>query len=313
MKAPRILTVGSANMDVVTPLRRLPLPGETISVDDITLAPGGKGANAAVAAARMGGEVRFAGCVGNDAFGKQLFSALQNEGIDTRGVAVSSGSTGTAVILLDQASGQNSILVGPGANAEVEAPDDPGWYVWGDILMLQLEIPVPTVLQAAQRARRQGVRVLLDPAPASADLPPELLNAVDVLVPNETELATLTGLPTGSLKQIQAAARSLMAASGVGEVVVTLGGRGALWVNAETTRHIEAISVEVVDTTAAGDTFAGALAVSLASGRTMPDALLFASSAAALACTRLGAQPSVPTLREVLEVAGEHQCGKKCR
>ena len=301
MKAARILTVGSANMDVVTPLRQLPVPGETILVDDVTLVPGGKGANAAVAAARMGGEVRFVGCVGDDAFGGQLLSALQNDGIDTQGVAVSTSSTGTAVILLDQLSGQNSILVGPGANAEVEAPDDPEWYAWGDILMLQLEIPVATALQAAQRARQQGVRVLLDPAPASADLPEELLNAVDILVPNETELATLTGLPVESLEQITVAARSLIADSDVKELVVTLGGRGVLWVNAGTTQHIDAIPIEVVDTTAAGDTFAGALAVSLAVGMPMPDALLFATTAGSLACTRLGAQSSIPDRRDVFE------------
>lgn len=301
MKTARILTIGSANMDVVTSLRRLPVPGETVLVDDVTLVPGGKGANAAVAVARMGGEVRFVGCVGDDAFGGQLLSALQDDGIDTQGVAVSSGSTGTAVILLDQVSGQNSILVGPGANAQIEAPDDPEWYAWGDILMLQLEIPVVTALKAAQRARRQGVRVLLDPAPASSDLPAELLNAVDILVPNETELATLTGLPVESLEQITAAARSLIADSNVTELVVTLGSRGVLWVNAETTQHIEAIPVEVVDSTAAGDTFAGALAVSLASGMSLPDALLFATTAGSLACTRLGAQSSIPARREVLE------------
>lgn len=288
-------------MDVVTPVRQLPMPGETILVGDVTLVPGGKGANAAVAAARMGGEVRFVGCVGADAFGEQLLSALKEEGIDTQSVAVSSKSTGTAVILLDQVSGQNSILVGPGANVEVKAPDDSEWYAWGDILMLQLEIPVATVLLSAQRARQQGVLVMLDPAPASANLPAELLTAVDILVPNETELATLTGRPVESLEQIEAAGRALIADSGVKELVVTLGSRGVLWINAETTQHIETIAVEVVDSTAAGDTFAGALAVALAKGTSMVEALLFATTAGSLACTRLGAQSSIPDLSDVLE------------
>lgn len=301
MKKARVLVIGSANMDVVTPVRKLPLPGETILVGDVKLVPGGKGANAAVAAARMGGDVRFVGCVGDDAFGNQLLSSMKNDGIDTQSVSVTANSTGTAVILLDQANGQNSILVGPGANAEVKAPEDPAWYAWGDILLLQLEIPVATVLQAAHRARQQGVRVLLDPAPAASSLPAELLAAVDILVPNETELATLTNRPVESLEQITEAASALIADSGVGELVVTLGERGSLWVNAETTRLIEAGAADVVDTTAAGDTFAGALAVSLASGLAMPEALVFASAAGSLACTRIGAQSSIPGRQEVQE------------
>ncbi len=301
MKKAKILVVGSANMDVVTPLQRIPEPGETILVGDVKLVPGGKGANAAVAAARMGGEVRFAGCVGDDAFGGQLRAAMQHEGIDTQRLATSSGSTGTAVILLNQASGQNAIMVGLGANAEVKAPEDPGWYAWGDILMLQLEIPVAVALQAAQRARAQRVRVLLDPAPAVMDLPAGLLAAVDILVPNETELATLTGCPVESLEQITDAARALIATSGVKDLVVTLGGRGVLWVTEDKTQRIEAVPVNVVDTTAAGDTFAGALAVSLASGAAMEEALRFAVTAGSLACTRLGAQSSIPERREVVE------------
>lgn len=299
MKKAKILVVGSANMDVVTPLLRIPEPGETISVGDIKLVPGGKGANAAVAAARMGGEVRFAGCVGGDAFGKQLRESLQREGIDTHCLMLSEKSTGTAVILLNQESGQNAILVGSGANAEVRAPGDPSWYAWGDLLMLQLEIPIAVVVRAAQSARAQGVRVMLDPAPALANLPAELLAAVDILVPNETELATLSGMPVESLEQIADAARILIAKSGVKDLVVTLGGRGALWVTKDTTQHISAIDVDVVDTTAAGDTFAGALAVSLALGVDMDEALKFAITAGSLACTRFGAQSSIPKGCEV--------------
>lgn len=301
MKKANILVVGSVNMDVVTTLLKMPVPGETVSAGDVLLVPGGKGANAAVAAARLGGAVQFAGCVGNDAFGTQLRDSLRREGIDTGNLITVERSTGTAVILLNQNSGQNSILVGPGANAEVKAPDDPDWYARGDILMLQLEIPVNEVLLAARRARRQGVTVMLDPAPASADLPAELLKEVDILVPNETELTTLTGLKTESMDQIADAARILIENSGVKDVVVTLGGRGVLWVTADTVQHIEAPDVDVVDTTAAGDTFAGALAVSLASGQTTPDALNFSVIAGSLACTRIGAQTSIPNSHDVAE------------
>ncbi|MDP0494918.1 MAG: ribokinase [Verrucomicrobiota bacterium JB024] len=302
---PRILVVGSVNMDVVTPIGRLPQPGETIHVGDITLVPGGKGANAAVAAARLGGAVRFAGSVGEDAFGQELSATLEREGIDTGSLTVSDKSTGTAVILLNEASGQNSIMVGPGANAETVAPSDPTWYAGADMLMLQLETPVEVAVAAARLARRQGVRVLLDPAPASASLPSELLEAVDVLLPNESELATLSGLPTGNLDEAATAARQLIRRSGVQEVVVTLGAQGALWVNAGSTLHLPSLSVEVVDTTAAGDTFAGALAVALASGQAMSEALRYAVTAGALACTRRGAQPSVPYKQEVEEKMGE--------
>jgi ribokinase len=302
---PSILVVGSVNMDVVTPLERLPVSGETIHVGDITLVPGGKGANAAVAAARLGGAVRFAGSVGADAFGQELSATLEREGIDTGSLTVSGKSTGTAVILLNEGSGQNSIMVGPGANAEAVAPTDPAWYAGSDILMLQLETPVEVAVAAARLARSQGVRVLLDPAPASASLPSELLAAVDYLLPNESELATLSGLPTGNLDEVATAARALIQRSGAREVVVTLGGQGVLWINAESILHVPSVSVEVVDTTAAGDTFAGALAVALASGQAMPEALRYAVTAGALACTRRGAQPSIPHRQDVCEKMAE--------
>ncbi|MBC2593711.1 ribokinase [Ruficoccus amylovorans] len=298
---PSILVFGSINMDVVTPLQRLPRPGETIHAGDIMLAPGGKGANAAVAAARLGGKVRFAGSVGTDSFGLQLRANLEREGIDTRALRDSTKSSGTAVILLNQASGQNSIMVGPGANAEATAPADPAWYAGAGMLMLQLETPVEAALDAARHARSQGVPVMLDPAPALPELPRELLSAVDYLLPNETELATLSGQPTDSFEQIVQAARSLVQNYDVREIVVTLGAKGALWLNAETSLHVPSIPVKAVDTTAAGDTFAGALSVALASGHSMPEAIRYAVVGGALACTRRGAQPSIPYRVEVLE------------
>lgn len=296
-----ILVVGSANMDVVLPLKRLPDAGETIHAGEATLNPGGKGANAAVAAARMGGDVRFVGAVGRDMFGDQLIQALNAEGIDTQGVKRVDSSTGMAVILLDQKSGQNSILVASGANAHVEAPNFEEPYRWADIVVLQLEIPLEATIEAAKRARAVGKSVLLDPAPAVSELPDELLAAIDILVPNESELSTLTTRSTDTLDEIAEAAHRLLAESQVGQIIVTMGDRGAMWVTREGTQNIDPLRVDAVDTTSAGDTFAAALAVTLSSGKSMQEALSWGIASGALACTRLGAQASIPTRDEVVK------------
>lgn len=295
----RVLVVGSVNMDVVTPMRWMPAPGETIHVDDVTLAPGGKGANAAVSAARMGAAVRFVGCVGDDAFGDQLRASLEYEGIDCTQLRTVSRGTGTAVILLDRDSGQNAIMVGPGANDEVKLPEDDAVFAGIDIVMLQLETPMAVNIQAAERARALGLPVILDPAPAVAELPEALLRAVTMVSPNETELATLTGKPVNSIDDACDAARVLLN-RGAEQVIVKLGAQGALWVTADEHQHVPAVKVQVVDTTAAGDAFTGALAVGLAEGLDTNEAIRRACITGSLACTKLGAQPSIPDKHAVL-------------
>jgi ribokinase len=289
-------------MDVVTPVSRRPEPGETLLVGDIRLVPGGKGANAAVAAARLDAQVRFIGCVGDDAFGRTLRDSLTHEGIDCEHLRTGKRGSGTAVILLDQNTGQNAIMVGPGTNYELTLPRDDTPFQWADIMMLQLETPVAINIEAVRRARAHGVRVVLDPAPAVDDLPEELLTLADIVSPNESELATLTGRRLDGIDDALSAARSLLH-RGVKELVVKLGERGALRVNHETRQHFEPVKIKPVDTTAAGDAFTAAMCVALADGFDLGYAIQQGCVAGALACTRLGAQPSLPTRQQVSDFA----------
>ncbi|RIQ12672.1 ribokinase [Jiangella rhizosphaerae] len=287
-----ITVLGSANMDLVVTVDRAPGRGETVTGRTFTTVPGGKGANQALAAARAGGEVAFVGAVGDDEFGRGITSLLAGDGVDVSGLAVSDQPTGTAHITVD-ATGDNSIVVVPGANGTVTSLTDAHRAAIdaAEIVLLQLELPLGLVAEAARYARSRGVRVMLTPAPA-VPLPPELLTAVDVLVPNEHEAALLAGVADPV-----AAARSL--AAGGGDVVVTLGGRGALRVAAGAETAVPAFAVEAVDTTAAGDTFAGVLAVGLAAGLDWDDALRRASAAAALSVRRPGASSSMPDRAEI--------------
>ncbi len=293
-----ILVIGIANMDIVSPVRQLPKPGETILIDDIQLVPGGKGANAAVASARLGDDVRFVGCVGDDPFGHAIRDGLVKEGIDCDHLTTADRGRGTAVILLNETNAQNSILVGPGANFQITLPEDDSMFEWADAMMLQLETPIDINLEAARRARACGVKVILDPAPASKDLPNELLALADIVSPNETELAILSGQHVLEAEDAISASQSLKS-QGVSEMVVKLGSRGALWVERDSHLHVPSVPVHAVDTTAAGDTFTAALCVGLADGLEMPDAIQRACIAGALDCTHVGAQPSVPTTAEV--------------
>ncbi len=289
-----ITVVGSLNYDLVCVLDRLPGLGETLTARSHVAAFGGKGANQAVAAARLGASVRMIGAVGSDPTGQAMRRNLEENGIDAAGLYVADDPSGVAMINID-ANGDNTIVVYPGANAAL----GPGWIAdnadairSGSCLMLQLETPLETVVAAARIAREAGVPVLLNPAPARA-LPDELFGLCDVLTPNETELALLSGVAG-----VEEGARALLA-KGVGAVVVTLGGKGCYYVDERGSFAVPSFRIVAVDATAAGDSFNGALATRLGGGRPGPDDLAFCNAAGALAATKLGAQPSIPTLTEV--------------
>ena len=302
----RIVVVGSFNMDLVVRLPAIPRPGETLLGGVFATYPGGKGSNQAVAAARLGGEVTMIGRVGADAFGDQLLSMARSEGIDTRFVGIDPHeATGVALIEVD-AQGQNSIAVASGANFTLTAADVATAFAQlerVDLLVMPLETPIDTIVTAAELAHKVGARVVLNPAPAQ-HLSPELLKNVDVLIPNEHEAAFMTGIEIHSPQDARQAAAHLLQ-SGPGSVIVTMGSQGALIAQAAQSEIVytqtPAFSVKAVDTTAAGDAFVGALAVALGEGRSLPDAARFASAAAAISVTRVGAQPSLPTRAEVEE------------
>ncbi|WP_327376958.1 ribokinase [Streptomyces sp. NBC_01216] len=288
-----IVVLGSTNMDLVAFVARAPARGETVTGRAFRTVPGGKGANQAVAAARAGAEVAMIGAVGADDFGPRLRAALDASGVDTDLLRTAEGPSGTAHIVVDDEGG-NSIVVVPGANGTVTSLDhgDDALIATADALLLQLELPLSAVTEGAVTARRLGVRTILTPAPAQP-LPPELLAATDLLVPNEHEAAALTGIadPHG-------AAEALLRT--VPEVVVTLGRAGCLYaVRGAAPLTVPAPGVTAVDTTAAGDTFVGALAVALAEGRPVERALAWASSAAALSVQRPGASTSMPFRAEI--------------
>ncbi|MFB0537888.1 MAG: ribokinase [Anaerolineae bacterium] len=298
----KIAVVGSLNMDLVVRAPHMPIPGETVIGSDFRTIPGGKGANQAVAAARLGAEVIMIGRVGDDDFGRAQLRNLGELAIDTTHVTVDpEAATGIALITLD-ASGQNSIVLAPGANMRLTKEDinaAQGAIIQSDVLVLQLESPLEVVAYATDIAHAEGVKVILNPAPAQP-LPKETLARLDYLIPNESETALLTGIEVADINSAKEAAERLRE-EGVGTVILTLGARGAFLVSAEESVHVPGYSVEVVDTTAAGDAFVGGLAVALAQGQNLAEAVRYANAAGALAVTRLGAQPSLPTHQEVEE------------
>ncbi|MBC7260443.1 MAG: ribokinase [Chloroflexi bacterium] len=305
----KVVVVGSSNTDMVVRVPRIPAPGETVLGGEFVMAAGGKGANQAVAAARLGAQVTFVARVGRDVFGERALEGFRQEGIATQYVSIDpEAASGVALIFVD-ASGENSIAVAPGANARL-TPEDVQHareaIEAADVLLLQLETPLETVWQAAEIAHRAGVRVVLNPAPARP-LPVELLALVDVLTPNEGEanlLAARQVAQSATLTDAEAAARYLIE-RGVKVVIVTLGARGALIVTPDFQQLVPGFTVDVIDTTAAGDAFNGGLAVALAEGRTLAEAVLFANACGALAATKLGAQPSLPTAEEVARFLAE--------
>ena len=292
-----IIVVGSLNTDLVVRTPRFPQPGETISGEDLQVIPGGKGANQAVAAARHGIQVSMLGRLGKDNFGDFLLDNLKQNQVDFRLVQRDDASTGTAAIIVD-GKGQNSIILSAGSNGKV-SPADVNSVSFADykLLLLQLEIPIPPVLAAAQRAHESGILVILNPAPAK-ELPAELLSLVDYLIPNETELGLLTGMDVNGLASAESAAKSLLQ-RGVKNVIVTLGSKGALIVSSKQVTHVDTYPVHVVDTTAAGDAFIGGFAYSLLQNKSLEDAVRYGCASGALATTKFGAQPSLPTRAEV--------------
>ncbi|MEJ5369153.1 MAG: ribokinase [Bryobacteraceae bacterium] len=303
MPARAIVVTGSLNMDFVVQVERLPAPGETAKGWNFQTVPGGKGANQACAAARLSPEhpVTMIGRVGFDAFADHLRASLAAAGADTSRIhGCRSAPTGVALIWVDR-TGQNSIVIAPGANNALSAADmetERSAFVSAACALFQLETPLEAVAAGLRLAREHGVLSILDPAPAQP-LPPELLAQVGLLTPNESEACLLAGRPPGRLPLADAPALAEeLRARGPRAVVLKLGDQGCYYAGPEGRFHAPAFRVEAVDATAAGDTFNGALAVALAEGRPIPEALRFANAAAALSVTRLGAQASIPSREE---------------
>ncbi len=296
----RVCVVGSSNMDLTFRTPRLPKPGETLAGSLFHQGHGGKGGNQAVMAARLGAQVSLVSRVGRDPFGTQLLASYRAEGIDTTHVqADADRHTGTAAIIVDDQA-QNCILVVPGANAHL-SPDDvraAGSAIQrADVVVCQLEVPVASVLEAFQIAKAQGVRTILNLAPA-LPLPEALLRLTDICVPNEGEIETLTGKPAGTVKQAEKAAAALRE-MGPATVIVTLGERGAVMVGTEI-EQIPPVKVTAVDPSGAGDAFIGSLAVLLAEGRSLLDAVRGANELAAMTVTRHGTQSAFPSKAEMV-------------
>ena len=292
----KIYVIGSANTDMVVKTEFLPGPGETVLGGTFFMNAGGKGANQAVAAARLGGDVVFVGRVGDDIFGKQTIEGLQKEKIDTRFVSEDKEHpSGTALITVN-AEGENCIVVAPGANSKLTAAQLPDLRE-AEIILMQLEIPIETIETAAEKAKEHQQRVIINPAPAQS-LSDALLKDLFLITPNETEADHLTGVSVNDKLTARKAAEVLLR-KGVKHVIITMGKQGAYYKSADKELMIDAPVVEVADTTAAGDTFSGAIAVALTEDKSWEDAIRFAIKAASISVTRLGAQASVPYRNEI--------------
>ena len=304
MQQPYIVVVGSSNTDMVVKSARIPLLGETVTGGELFCVPGGKGANQAVAAARLGGQVCFVTKVGDDLFGRQAVEGYQNEGIDVEHIfRTEEAPTGVALILVDE-SGENLISVASGANHALTAVDVAAvadTIRGASVLMLQLEIPMESVLAAAQIAHEANVPVVLDPAPSpDGPLDPELLRCVSYLTPNETEASRLTGIQVTDQASAREAASKLLD-SGPDHVIITLGRAGALACERDDAIMIEAFAVDAIDSTAAGDAFNGGLAVAIGGGRTFKRAVLETCATGALSTTQIGVQLSLPSAMKLDE------------
>jgi len=301
MHSRKIIVIGSSNMDMVVKTSHIPVPGETVLSGSFFMNPGGKGANQAVAAARLGAEVIFVSKLGNDVFGKQFSQLFGDEGIDTSYlVSDETLPSGVALITVDH-QGENSIVVASGANAGLSVKDlEAALPVIADagIVLLQLEIPMDVVNFVTAYAEEKNVKVILNPAPA-APLSATLLRQVDILTPNKTEASMIAGIPVNNIEDAKRAA-ILICAKGVKSVIVTMGSYGAIICEGDACEVVEARKVEPMDTTAAGDVFNGALSVALSEGKTLVDSVRFACDAASISVTRMGAQSSIPYRNELI-------------
>lgn len=296
----QILVVGSSNTDMVVKTQKLPAPGETVLGGTFLMNPGGKGANQAVAAARLGGQVTFVAKVGADIFGQQAVAGFEQEGINTRYILTDrEHPSGVALINVD-ASGENCITVAPGSNAHLQSDETDEALrtaALDTLVLLQLEIPLATVEHVVKQAAERGLRVILNPAPAQP-LPTDLFQHLFLITPNETEAELFTGIRVTDLATAKQAAQKLHEL-GVSNVVITLGSKGAYLSTGTEDELIPTTTVKAIDSTAAGDCFNGALAVGLAEGQSLPDAIAFACKAASISVTRMGAQASMPKRGEV--------------
>ena len=297
---PNIVIVGSSNTDMVIKADHLPGPGETILGGSFFMNPGGKGANQAVAAARLGGNVTFICKTGNDVFGRQSIQLFEEEGINTSYIVSDpKNPSGVALITVDK-NAENCIVVASGANATLSAADlkpAKDLITRSDMVLMQLEIPIDTVRWVAAAAAEKGVATILNPAPA-CELPDELLRLINIFTPNKKEAEMLSGIPVRDIESAKKAA-AVIHERGVKTVIVTLGNEGAVVLHEQVFNHIPPYVVEAVDTTAAGDVFNGALAVALSEKKLMKEAVQFACRSAAISATRLGAQASAPYKHEV--------------
>ena len=299
-----ICVIGSLNMDLVVNVDTMPKPGQTIIGSNFKEVPGGKGANQAVAMARLNGNVSMIGKVGEDGFGQTLINSLKNDKVDTTYIQTANGATGVALITVDK-NAQNSIVVSPGANFEVKEDDIDNNIEAiknSDIVVLQLETPLNTIKYALNEAKELNKYTILNPAPA-VKLDDEIIKNVDLLTPNETELEIISGVSIETEEDIHRASQ-IMIEKGVKELIVTLGSKGSLYINKEKSMFQKSYKVEAIDTTAAGDSYTGALAVALSNDKTIEEAMDFASKVGALSVLKEGAQSSLPTLEDVENFRG---------
>ncbi|WP_028116647.1 ribokinase [Ferrimonas senticii] len=296
----KLTVLGSINVDHLMQVTYAPKAGETLTANNYQVVAGGKGANQAVAAAKLGADVAMIGCVGSDAIGAQMVAEFAETGMDTAGIsAVAGESTGLAMIYVEQ-SGENRIGIWPGANAALnnEVVDaQRGQIEASELLLMQLETPVESLVYAAEIAKAAGTKVVLNPAPAKA-LPEALLRNVDIITPNETEAQLLTGIAIDTLEDAERAANQLHQQFGIELVLITLGKRGVWLSQSGQGQRIEGFVVNAIDTTAAGDTFNGGFVTAMLEGKSLVEAVRFGQAAAALSVTRLGAQSSIPTRAE---------------
>ena len=297
-----IVVVGSLNLDTVIEVPQMPKAGETLAGTGVSQVPGGKGANQAYAIGKLLGNVKMIGAVGNDAPGKILVDNLESVGVDISGISeIKGGTTGQAFITVED-SGENSIIIIAGTNADVTQDliqNNMDAIQEADIIIMQLEIPLETVEYVKEVAVKYGKMVILDPAPAVAGLPDSFWKGIDYIKPNETELSILVGSPLEDMEEIREGARSMLQ-KGVKNVLVTLGSEGCLFVTEETEEYYPACKVEAVDTTAAGDSFTAAFALALSRGKSCGEAIQFGQKVSSIAVTRKGAQTSIPSPEEVV-------------